>query len=191
MTNPSPASNAQTISAAVACPRAPVRALRRVISLAALALLVACRTGSGSAEESDPSKYRPRHPVTQVTLTDDAGAPLLVQAEVVVKQEDRSRGLKYRTILPEGKGMLFIFQEEAEHPFWMQNTLIPLDMIFISASKKVVGIIHNATPRDETSRSVGVPSLYVLEVPGGYCAKHKVSSGSQVSFDLPEGLPSD
>jgi uncharacterized membrane protein (UPF0127 family) len=64
----------------------------------------------------------------------------------------------------------------------MRNTLIPLDMIFISAEKRIVGIVAQAVPRTLTSRSVGMPSKYVLEVPGGWSEKSGIRSGSRVEI---------
>jgi len=65
----------------------------------------------------------------------------------------------------------------------MQNTLIPLDMIFIKADYTVAGIVENAEPRTETLRKVGVPSVYVLEVNGGWTAAHHVVAGAKVRFE--------
>jgi uncharacterized membrane protein (UPF0127 family) len=82
--------------------------------------------------------------------------------------------------------MLFLMKEEKNWPFWMRNTLISLDMIFIARDMTIAGIIENAEPRSETLREVGRPSLYVLEVNGGFCAAHKVAQGAKVQFD---GVP--
>jgi uncharacterized membrane protein (UPF0127 family) len=82
--------------------------------------------------------------------------------------------------------MLFLMGEESVHAFWMRNTLIPLDMIFIAKNMTIAGIVENAEPRTDTLRQVQAPSTYVLEVVGGYCAAHKVSAGATVRF---EGVP--
>lgn len=79
--------------------------------------------------------------------------------------------------------MLFIFPDEKVRSFWMRNTLIPLDMIFISQAKRIVGIVAQAEPRTLTSRSVGVPSKYVLEVRGGWSERSGIRSGSQVEIE--------
>lgn len=154
---------------------------------ALLVLSLGCASSSSSSQSTGPGHKdsAKKHPVTPVTLTTDDSTQLVVQAEVVSKGEDRTRGLMFREQVPEGEGMLFVFQNEEEHSFWMKNTLIPLDMLFIGADKTVVGIVHNTTPKSLESRTVGVPSMYVLEVPGGYCLKHKLSRGSKVSFELP------
>jgi uncharacterized membrane protein (UPF0127 family) len=111
---------------------------------------------------------------------------IAVAVEVVATEATIERGLMYRQHLPPDQGMLFLMNQERPWPFWMRNTLIPLDMIFIASNMKVAGIVENAEPRTESLRQVSAPSLYVLEVNGGYCAAHKVSAGATVRF---EGVP--
>lgn len=106
-----------------------------------------------------------------------------VEVEVVSSPRAVERGLMYRQHLPTDQGMLFLMGEEAIHGFWMRNTLIPLDMIFIGKDLRVVGIVENAEPRTETSRKVDKPSLYVLEVNGGWTAKNGISTGATVRFE--------
>jgi len=106
-----------------------------------------------------------------------------VAVEIVSTPEAVTRGLMYRTELPEGRGMLFVFGEEKDHRFWMKNTLIPLDMIFIGADGVIVGIHRDAVPLSTATVGVGRPSRWVLEVPGGWSARHGVEAGQQV--DLP------
>lgn len=161
-------------------------------SLPLLAVLLAFSAGCSAQKPmadtvaaSSTAQRAPQHPVTKLQLTGDDGHTIPVEAEVVSKEEDRRQGLMFRDNVPEGTGMLFVFPKEEEHAFWMKNTLVPLDMLFIKADKTVAGIVHNTTPYSEESVTVGVPSLYVLEVPGGFCLKNGVSRGSRVEFALP------
>lgn len=105
-----------------------------------------------------------------------------VTVEVVASPRAVERGLMYRTHLPVDEGMLFLMGEEDIQSFWMRNTLIPLDMLFIDKNFKVVGIVENAEPRTETSRTVGIPSTYVLEVNGGWCARNGIATGATARF---------
>ena len=130
--------------------------------------------GSGSAP--------PTTPTATITLTGSAG-PLAIKAEVVKSRGRIQKGLMYRKFLAEDAGMLFLMDEVDDHHFWMRNTLIPLDILFISAELKVVGILENMQPLDEHSRGVGAPSSYVLEVNGGWTKAHGVVAGSPVRFD--------
>ncbi|HEY0192409.1 MAG TPA: DUF192 domain-containing protein [Kofleriaceae bacterium] len=109
-----------------------------------------------------------------------------VSVEVVSTPATIERGLMYREHLPPDQGMLFFMGKEQPWSFWMHNTLIPLDMLFIKADMTVAGVVENAAPRTDDLRKVDAPSLYVLEVNGGYCAAHKITAGAQVRF---EGMP--
>jgi uncharacterized protein len=110
------------------------------------------------------------------------GGALEVSIEVAATPPEREHGLMYRSALADGRGMLFVFEEDEDHTFWMKNTLIPLDMLFIARDGTLVGVHANATPLSTASISVGHPSRYVLEVPGGYAARHGVASGARVEF---------
>jgi uncharacterized protein len=109
-----------------------------------------------------------------------------VSVEIVATEAKIERGLMYREHLPPDDGMLFLMREDRIWSFWMRNTLIPLDIIFIAKDMTIAGITENAEPRTETLREVDKPSLYVLEVNGGYCAAHKITAGAKVRF---EGVP--
>ena len=130
----------------------------------------------------------PTLPKARVLLEDAFGGVHAVEVEVAATPEARTRGLMWRKELPAGKGMLFIFPEDEVQSFWMRNTLIPLDMVFINSAGKVVGIIDRAEPRTLTGRSVGVPGRYVLEVPGGWSRTVGLARGGTVRFQGLEGL---
>jgi uncharacterized protein len=160
----------------------------------AVLVMLACRP---EAEGKPPSPPTPPA-ATDVTAKDYAMPPLphafvrlhdafggvhRVEVEVAATPDARTRGLMWRTELAAGKGMLFLFPEEEEQSFWMRNTLIPLDMLFINSRKQLVGIVERAEPRTLTARSVGAPSQFVLEVPGGWCQSVGVTKGSAVEFE--------
>lgn len=125
----------------------------------------------------------PRLPKAKVTLKGTGGTSLDVDAEVAITRDARTRGLMWRYTLADGTGMLFIFPREQPLSFWMRNTLIPLDMLFIDGKGKIVSIQENAEPRTLSSRPSAAPATYVLEVPGGWCAKNGVKAGGTVVFD--------
>jgi len=87
--------------------------------------------------------------------------------EIADDGKERAQGLMFRDRLAPDAGMLFDYFEEQETSFWMQNTLIPLDMIFIGADGVVKNIHVNAKPLDTTGIPSGVPVRFVLEIPGG------------------------
>jgi uncharacterized membrane protein (UPF0127 family) len=93
-----------------------------------------------------------------------------------------------RAKLDPSAGMIFVFAGESQQTFWMKNTLIPLDMIFIAADRHIVGIVENAEPLTLTPRRVAGRSQYVLEVNGGFSAAHHIQAGSLVRIEnLGEG----
>jgi uncharacterized membrane protein (UPF0127 family) len=125
----------------------------------------------------------------RVTLSDAFGGKHVIDAEVSSTRDQRTRGLMWRTDLAEGTGMLFIFPVEEELSFWMKNTLIPLDMIFIRKDRTIVGIVERAEPKTLSPRTPGpVPAQYVLEVSAGYCEKIGLKPGLTVHFEGLQGV---
>jgi uncharacterized protein len=125
----------------------------------------------------------PPLPMGRVTLTDAFGGKHVVEVEIAATHDARTRGLMWRRELADGKGMLFIFKQQQPLTFWMKNTLIPLDMLFIDADLKIVGVVENAEPKTFTSRGVPGPSMFVLEVPAGWWAKKGLKAGSAIAID--------
>lgn len=100
--------------------------------------------------------------------------------DIMRTQPELEKGLMFRKSIPADYGMLFDFQREQDVMFWMKNTFIPLDMIFMDKHGKVVGIIANAQPLSEKILSVGVPADAVLEVRGGTAAALGLKVGDMV-----------
>ena len=107
-----------------------------------------------------------------------------VTVEVARTEQQRARGLMYRKKLSPHQGMLFLFDRDEIQSFWMKNTYIPLDMLFISDAKVVVGIVENAPPMTEAQQQVDAPSRFVLEVRGGFCASQGIGVGARARFEL-------
>jgi len=103
--------------------------------------------------------------------------------EVVDTPEGRAKGLMFRTELAPDAGMLFDFHESKPVSFWMQNTLIPLDMLFITAEGMVANVHVNAIPQDPTSIPSDGPVMFVLEIPGGRSTELGIKAGDKVVAD--------
>jgi len=108
------------------------------------------------------------------------------QVEIAKTETERSRGLMYRKELDKDKGMLFIFDKEAIHPFWMKNTLIPLDIVWVDSNNKVVFISQNVQP----CKSIICPSVvslakakYVLEINAGICQEIGLKVGDELRIE--------
>lgn len=130
----------------------------------------------------------PPLPTGRVFFQDAYGTRRVVEVEIAHTHESRTRGLMWRRELKPGHGMLFLFDHDEDHSFWMRNTLIPLDMVFLAADGMVVGIIENTVPLSLESRSVGRMSRNVLEVPGGWASGAGLRTGSRVELSVPPGL---
>jgi uncharacterized membrane protein (UPF0127 family) len=168
--------------------------------LAAAAFLLGCQASFGkdagtapvavrhSTDPAAPDYQAPPLPRARVTVTDAYGGKHPVQVEVAATASSRERGLMWRKELSDGTGMLFIFPREQPLSFWMRNTLIPLDMLFIGKDLRVTGVVENAEPLTMSPRGVGGVSLYVLEVPGGWSARAGVKAGGKVELEGADGV---
>ena len=103
-----------------------------------------------------------------------------IDVEFAKNEMERSLGLMYRSSMDEHQGMWFIFPEEAPRSFYMRNTEISLDIIYLDKDKKVVSIAKNARPYDETSLPSEKPAMYVLEINGGLADKWGIDKGDRV-----------
>jgi uncharacterized membrane protein (UPF0127 family) len=115
-----------------------------------------------------------------VVVFETPGGEVPVVVEVARTEAERRQGLMGRRHLPPGRGMLFLMDTERIQVFWMKNTLIPLDMIFVNEAMEVVGVVESATPLTETGRGVGVPSRWVVEIPGGHARAAGIAPGARV-----------
>jgi uncharacterized protein len=115
------------------------------------------------------------------------GDPIRVTVEIVHTPEQRSFGLMYRQELPAFHGMLFLFPREQPLSFWMKNTPLSLDILYINAAHTIVGIARDTIPFSEKLLPSGSPAQFVLEVNGGFSEQQHVTVGDRVEF--PEHLP--
>jgi uncharacterized protein len=106
------------------------------------------------------------------------------QVEMAVTPEEKERGLMFRRELPEGHGMLFDFQFDQNVAFWMKNTYIPLDMLFIRADGRILRIAENTEPLSERNIPSGGPVRAVLEVIGGTAKKLGIAAGDRVGGSI-------
>ncbi len=117
-----------------------------------------------------------------VIKSQDSGAEHNFNVEMATTPEALMQGLMYRSSMAEDHGMLFLFAKELERNFWMKNTYIPLDIIFIKESGVIHHIHENAVPRDETPLPSKGPVLNVLELNGGVTAKLGIKPGDVISL---------
>ena len=106
------------------------------------------------------------------------------EVEIADTQLERAQGLMFRKELKENSGMLFIFPESDKHSFWMKNTFIPLDIIWIDENFKIVYIYENAQPCRESCNSItpNKDAKYVLEINSGLAEKYEMKIGDRAEI---------
>lgn len=104
---------------------------------------------------------------------------------------ESERGLMYRREMPENHGMLFLFRRTRHLTFWMMNTYLPLDIIFVTPERRVLGVAENATPQTTDAREVEGDSQYVVEVNAGFARAHGITAGTQVVFENVPASPAN
>jgi uncharacterized protein len=138
-----------------------------VLSIAANA----CSHSTQAARRGEP----------EVVLATRAGEQH-VKVEIARTEPEKQHGLMYRQKLEPGRGMIFLWPQPEPLKFWMKNTYIPLDMIFIGGDRHVVYVEENAEPLTTSTRGPDEDSQFVLEVPGGWARAHGVERGVAVKF---------
>ena len=121
-------------------------------------------------------------PVGHVAFPDSKEAPKL-EVELMLTNAHQQRGMMYRKSLADDKGMLFAWNAPSVQRFWMHNTCIPLDMLFIDREGFIAGIVENAPTLNDDGRSEECPVNYVLEVNAGWSRKHGVAAGQHVVLE--------
>jgi uncharacterized membrane protein (UPF0127 family) len=122
-------------------------------------------------------------PITTIRVTPN----LQVEAELAYTDSTRMKGLMYRKYLAPDAGMLFVFRDLDLHSFWMKNTLISLDLIWLNERKEIVASL-TVDPCEKDPCQSYEPmqkSKYVLEVNGGFVKKHNLKVGDQLEFTIP------
>lgn len=105
-----------------------------------------------------------------------------IDVELAQDESQRQLGLMYRDTLAENQGMLFLFDNEEVRAFWMKNTILSLDMIFVNAHNDIVTIHKYTTPYSEETYESTKPAKYVIEVNAGYTDRQKISVGDRISW---------
>ena len=120
-------------------------------------------------------------PVSTLTIATRSGAKLAVTVEVAANGMDREVGLMNRSSMGQDHGMIFVFPAAKPVMFWMKDTLLALDMLFIDRDGRIINIKHDAKPMDVSIIKSGGAVTHVLEVNAGYAARHGVATGDHVS----------
>jgi uncharacterized protein len=136
---------------------------------------------TGAACPNDTEIDAGKLPMGEVSFPDSPNAPK-IEVELAKNPHDVEKGLMFRRSMADDHGMLFKLEGRTDHKFWMQNTCIPLDMLFVDDDGLIVGIVEGAEPLTQATRSVGCPSSFVLEVNGGWTRKRGVKPGQKITI---------
>lgn len=159
----------------------------RAILLSALAMaLAACSPNSGEAGAQSTQASPAAHPVSGLPVVPlkviHAGKTIAFRVELARTPQEQSKGLMFRTELAPDEGMIFPFDPPRGASFWMRNTVIPLDLIFVGVDGRISNIAANAIPYDESPlNSVGLAKA-VLELRGGRAAELGIVPGDKVEW---------
>ena len=161
--------------------------MRRLVSLAAAAgLCFACNAAPGggapASAAASPAAASPAASGPRITMPSGA----VYRLELALTPEDQAQGLMYRESLPPRAGMLFVFDQPAPHHFWMKNTMIPLDMIWMDEAGKVLFVSADTPPcKADPCATYGpdTSAKQVLEIAGGKAKEEKVEVGSVLKIE--------
>ncbi|MBP7849087.1 MAG: DUF192 domain-containing protein [Lentimicrobiaceae bacterium] len=151
-----------------------------------VAVIAACQPDRKPSSPSAPSAvttapaFEPE--ANLAILTTEGDTLIQVRIELAEDEFEQERGLMYRHFLPPDAGMLFIFPEERYRSFWMKNTHISLDIIYLDRNFVIQSIHPNTVPFSESSVPSDLPAQYVLEVNAGFADMHGVTPGMRVSY---------
>ena len=148
--------------------------------IAALALALAACKGQGAAE-APAAHAESGLSVVPLTIA-SAGRTHAFRVELARSPQEQAQGLMFRTQLGPDEGMLFPLDPPRPARFWMKNTVIPLDMLFIAPDGRIANIAANAKPYDEAPKVSAGPVKAVLELPGGRAAELGIVAGDRVEW---------
>ena len=155
-----------------------------VFALLLLSIYSPKRKGQAGNQSSSYSNSGPsfrKDGRLNITLA-NLSAPISLDIEIADNDEERMRGLMYRQSLPENSGILFMFTNDDPRSFWMKNTLISLDIIFISSEKKIVSIQKYTQPQSTYAIPSEKPAMYVLEVNARFTDKYGINPGDKIDL---------
>jgi uncharacterized membrane protein (UPF0127 family) len=121
-------------------------------------------------------------PMGKIVFSDAPGAPS-VTVELARDDPSRERGLMFRTHMAENRGMLFSWQDERPRTFWMHNTCIPLDMLYVTKDGVISGILEQVPTLNDAPRGVKCPVAHVLELNAGWARAHHVAPGMKLKIE--------
>lgn len=156
------------------------------IATVALTLLIAssCKDDKNTVIKEKVEVSFKKEGILQLKEADSDSIIQTLDIEIADNEYETQTGLMYRTTLGVNQGMLFIFPDVSYRSFYMKNTKIPLDIIYIAEDKTIVSFQKNAKPLDESSLPSDAPAKYVLEINGGLSEEWQLEVGDRIDFEI-------
>ncbi|MBC8045577.1 MAG: DUF192 domain-containing protein [Fimbriimonadaceae bacterium] len=168
---------------------------KRIISTTAVFITLIIISGSFGCNKPEPDNSNPsskNHSVKETPqfkkegeltfFKADGNMVIKIYIEIAETEAEQEKGLMNRPWMDEKQGMLFIFNIERQQAFWMRNTIIPLDIIYVNSKKEIVSIAKDAQPFSEKSLPSAKPAQYVIEVIAGFTEKYNITAGDKVDW---------
>jgi len=149
-----------------------------------LTLVYSCKEDKPTKTEDKVVVSFKKEGVLTIKKADSDSIIRTLDIEIADNEYETQTGLMYRTELKTNYGMLFIFPDTQMRSFYMKNTKIPLDIIYIDDTKTIVSVQKNAKPFDETSLPSEAPAKYVLEINGGLFDEWQLKEGYRIDFEI-------
>ena len=159
-----------------------MRIARLLLCLLLPLSLLACKTGESQPQSEAAPKYSFRKDGSLEILSPQGEQKAEFEIEIVRSEQDLQRGLKYRDSMEPNQGMLFIMDGQAPHPFWMQDTYLSLDIIYIDHDKQIFQIYPNTTPYSEETLAPDKINAYTLEILAGVSAEKNLQKGDIIRW---------
>ncbi|AXB76126.1 DUF192 domain-containing protein [Novosphingobium sp. P6W] len=163
-----------------------MRLTRSTFAAAFLFAFAACSQGGADADAKPAATQAAVHPesglrIIPLKVKSQSGAHAF-KVEVATTAQEQAKGLMFRTQMGADEGMIFVNNPPRRAAFWMRNTVIPLDIIFIGTDHRILNIAANAVPYDETPLPADGVTSGVLELNGGRAAQLGIKAGDKVSW---------
>lgn len=154
----------------------------RVITFLLVVFTIACKQETKKKITTAPITFTKEGQLT-IHKTKDSLTKITFDIEIAETEYETQTGLMYREHLEKNQGMLFIFDDTDYRSFYMKNTKIGLDIIYIDENLKIVSFQKNAKPLDETGLPSNIPAKYVFEINAGLADKHQLEVGDIIDYN--------
>ncbi len=149
-----------------------------------LTLIAACNKKEDVHNPKTPEHVQPKF-VKEGELTflkPDGSAIVKINIELALTEAEQEQGLMNRSFMSNDQGMLFVFDKDEPRGFWMRNTIIPLDIMYVNSKMEIIHIAENTEPFSEKSIPSQGPAKYVIEVNAGFSAQYSITKGVKVAY---------